>query len=114
MSKRKIDAIEEVEGKGKKEFKDEDDDEGDVLCAICTDSIGSVNCCTTACNHQFHLTCLFKARRSKNNCPICREQLETDLPMIPNQDEEEEGDEDDDNDNSDSETPLGLFIIDYR
>ena len=102
MSKRKIDAIEEVEGKGKgkgkKEFKDEDEDEDedDVLCAICMDLIGSVNCCTTACNHQFHLTCIFQSRRANNSCPICREQFETDLPMIPNQDEEEEEDENED------------------
>lgn len=101
MSKRKIDAIEEVveeEGKeGKKEFKEEVHDE-EMLCAMCHDPVGSVNCCTTACNHQFHLTCMFKARRVNNNCPICREQLETDLPIIPNQGEEE-GDEY----NSDSE-----------
>ena len=103
MSKRKSGAVEEVEGEGKKGFKDkdEDEDDGGVMCAICQDPIGSVNCCTTACNHQFNLSCMFKARRVKNSCPMCREQLETDLPMIPNQDEEEEGDEDDENDNND-------------
>ena len=86
MTKRKVD---EIEVEGKKEMGDED------VCAICIESIGSVNCCTTECNHRFHLTCMAQHLRAQNNCPMCRAVLETGLP---NQNDEEGDDDDEDND----------------
>jgi len=42
-------------------------------CSICLDQIGETNCCTTSCNHRFHLSCF---QKWKGGCPLCRSTTE--------------------------------------
>ena len=48
-------------------------------CAICYETIGKTNVCTTACGHTFCMTCMLKMVRngssSSNSCPMCRAPL---------------------------------------
>jgi hypothetical protein len=61
-------------------------------CPICTEKFDDVNnnFCSTPCHHIFHTSCLLKALKEKNTCPICRnilleEPLDVDEPppLIP-------------------------------
>ena len=55
-------------------------------CPICMDVIGTKNCVTTDCGHQFHANCMFtNIDRNGFKCPCCRAQMiqeddETDTP----------------------------------
>jgi hypothetical protein len=51
------------------------------VCAICMESLDSnKNFARTNCNHSFCLTCLMQALKHKNNCPICRSNIEDEHP----------------------------------
>ena len=44
-------------------------------CPICLDVIGETNCCVTACNHSFCLSCLSISLQNKISCPLCRNEI---------------------------------------
>ena len=50
-------------------------------CPICFEKILETNCATTPCGHKFCVSCIIKAGRANNNCPLCRQPL-TDKPII--------------------------------
>lgn len=43
-------------------------------CIICLEDI-DCDFYITKCNHKFHLNCLNKWYKYKNNCPICRSDI---------------------------------------
>jgi hypothetical protein len=59
-------------------------------CVICYESIGSKNCCTTECGHQFCFKCIATSMQYNNACPYCRASL----VEMPEGDDEEDDDED--------------------
>jgi hypothetical protein len=59
-------------------------------CVICYESIGSKNCCTTDCGHQFCFKCIATSMQYNNACPYCRASL----VEMPEGDDEEDDDED--------------------
>ena len=63
----------------------EDPVEDDVECAICLNSIGNVNCCTTECGHSFCLGCLIKHSKGDPSvkCPLCRQEVTESEPVAP-------------------------------
>ena len=61
----------------KKELKKENQGE----CAICMDELdSSKNFAKTNCQHSFCLTCLVKALKNNNTCPMCRTNIEDEKP----------------------------------
>ena len=57
-------------------------------CAICYETLGNTNVCTTPCGHKFCMTCIVKMVKngssSSNSCPLCRKQLiEQQPPTTP-------------------------------
>lgn len=45
-------------------------------CPICIEPIESnADCCTTLCNNTFHTSCLVKASKALQTCPMCRASL---------------------------------------
>lgn len=44
-------------------------------CCICMDTLQTKNVAVTSCGHKFCLECLLKHYSTKNNCPLCREEL---------------------------------------
>ena len=44
------------------------------ICAICLNNNGTF--IKTVCNHEFHEDCLNEWIKYKENCPICRQNLE--------------------------------------
>ena len=54
-------------------------------CAICYETIGQTNRCTTPCGHTFCMTCILTLVRngssSSNSCPLCRNKL-LDTPVV--------------------------------
>jgi hypothetical protein len=44
------------------------------ICAICLNNNGTF--IKTVCNHEFHKDCLNEWIKYKENCPICRQNLE--------------------------------------
>jgi len=64
-------------GDDKKELKKENQGE----CAICMDELdSSKNFAKTNCEHSFCLTCLVKALKNNNTCPMCRANIEDEKP----------------------------------
>jgi len=57
--------------KHKKNEKEIDD-----ICPICMNDICKVNYVITKCNHKFCFDCLCKACNVKNECPLCRNDIE--------------------------------------
>ena len=55
-------------------------------CAICYETIGKTNVCTTSCGHTFCMTCMLKmvsnGSSSSNSCPMCRAPLLETTPNI--------------------------------
>ena len=50
-------------------------------CAICMDELNaSKNFAKTNCEHSFCLTCLVKALKNNNTCPMCRTNIEDEKP----------------------------------
>jgi len=50
-------------------------------CAICMEKLdASKNFARTNCKHAFCLTCLMRALKNNNNCPICRANIEDEKP----------------------------------
>lgn len=55
-----------------------------VDCPICLKPIDSKeDCCTTKCNHTFHTSCLLKASKTLQTCPMCRANLESGITLRP-------------------------------
>ena len=51
-------------------------------CAVCLEDLGSRNTTTLDCGHSFHYTCIFRWNRTHNNCPCCRQNINTDNSMV--------------------------------
>ena len=66
-------------------------------CSICLEEIKTNDCCTTKCNHTFHLSCLLKSTSKSNFCPNCRFLIKESI--IEDDDIEDEIIEDDDIEN---------------
>lgn len=50
-------------------------------CAICMEKLdASKNFARTNCKHSFCLTCLMRALKDNNTCPLCRANIEEDKP----------------------------------
>jgi len=50
-------------------------------CAICMETLDSEkNFAKTNCKHAFCLSCLVKALKNNNTCPLCRANIEEDKP----------------------------------
>ena len=72
-------------------------------CVICYESIGSKNCCTTECGHQFCFKCIATSMQYNNACPYCRASL-VDMPYGDDESEDDEEDESDDESEEDEES----------
>ncbi len=68
-------------------------------CIICYESIGSKNCCTTDCGHQFCFKCIATSMQYNNSCPYCRASL----VEMPEGDDDEYVAEDSEDDESEEE-----------
>ena len=54
-------------------------------CAICMEELDNVkNFAKTNCGHSFCLSCLVKALKNNNTCPMCRTNIEEEKPQNPN------------------------------
>ena len=54
-------------------------------CAICMEELDNgKNFAKTNCGHSFCLSCLVRALKNNNTCPICRANIEEDRPQNPN------------------------------
>ena len=54
-------------------------------CAICMEELDNgKNFAKTSCGHSFCLSCLVRALKNNNTCPICRANIEEDKPQNPN------------------------------
>lgn len=62
-------------------------------CSICLEEINNNDCCTTKCNHTFHLSCLLKSTTTSNFCPNCRFLIKESII----QDDNNENENDDNN-----------------
>lgn len=51
-------------------------------CSICLNPIMKRDCHVTKCNHTFHKKCLTRWEIEKNNCPMCRCDLSSELMPI--------------------------------
>ena len=50
-------------------------------CAICMEKLdSSKNFARTNCKHSFCLTCLMRALKANNTCPLCRQNIEEEKP----------------------------------
>ena len=46
------------------------------VCPICLEQYDMrTDFCSASCSHSFHLSCLVKAMKQNNNCPVCRQSL---------------------------------------
>ena len=45
-------------------------------CSICLNDMKDTNVVTTSCNHRFCFQCLMDSCKIKNNCPLCRKEIE--------------------------------------
>jgi hypothetical protein len=45
-------------------------------CPICLNEMKDINIVTTSCNHRFCFQCLMDSCKIKNNCPLCRKEIE--------------------------------------
>lgn len=45
------------------------------MCPICLENMKDNNLVITECNHKFCFTCLMKSCENKNECPLCRSQI---------------------------------------
>ena len=66
--KRKIDEENNEESNKKQKIYD--------TCPICLEDIKDNNFVVTKCNHKFCFSCLAKSCHEKNNCPLCRAEIE--------------------------------------
>jgi len=54
-------------------------------CAICMEELDNgKNFAKTNCGHSFCLSCLVKALKNNNTCPMCRTNIEEERPQNPN------------------------------
>ena len=54
-------------------------------CAICMEELDNgKNFAKTNCGHSFCLSCLVRALKNNNTCPICRTNIEEEKPQNPN------------------------------
>ena len=54
----------------------------DKSCPICLNIIGETNCCITACNHSFCLSCLSISLQNNVSCPLCRNEIVPESKVI--------------------------------
>ena len=66
--KRKIDEENYEESNKKQKIYD--------TCPICLEDIKDNNFVVTKCNHKFCFSCLVKSCHVKNNCPMCRAEIQ--------------------------------------
>lgn len=67
-------------GAEKRELKKEHDQTD--TCCICMDTLNpGKNFAKTNCQHAFCLTCLVRALKDNNTCPICRANIEEEKPI---------------------------------
>lgn len=59
-------------------------------CAICYDTLGTTNTCTTPCGHEFCFKCMMEALNHNNSCPCCRSTLKEEVVEEEDSDDEEE------------------------
>lgn len=59
-------------------------------CAICYDTLGTTNTCTTPCGHEFCFKCMMSALNHNNSCPCCRSTLKEEIVEEEDSDDEEE------------------------
>ena len=59
-------------------------------CAICYDTLGATNTCTTPCGHEFCFKCMMSALNHNNRCPCCRSILKEEVVEEEDSDDEEE------------------------
>lgn len=59
-------------------------------CSICLEEINNNDCCTTKCNHTFHLSCLLKSTTISNFCPNCRSLIKESIIQDDNEDYDNE------------------------
>lgn len=53
-------------------------------CPVCLESIAGRNMFTTRCGHQFCADCILNNTEYANTCPLCRENLNIELPNVNN------------------------------
>ena len=53
-------------------------------CPVCLESITGRNMFTTRCGHQFCADCILNNTEYANTCPLCRENLDIELPNVNN------------------------------
>ena len=68
-------------GSGEKKELKKEHDQTDTCC-ICMDTLNpGKNFAKTNCQHAFCLTCLVRALKDNNTCPICRANIEEEKPI---------------------------------
>ena len=75
-------------------------------CVICYESIGSKNCCTTECGHQFCFKCIATSMQYNNACPYCRASL-VEMPEGDDESDDEESEEEEE----DEATPEEIAAV---
>lgn len=53
--------------------------ESELVCPVCLDKIGKINCSVTECNHTFHTSCLLQCN---GLCPLCRADMVKDTDVV--------------------------------
>ena len=80
-------------------------------CVICYENIGSKNCCTTECGHQFCFKCIATSMQYNNACPYCRASLvempygDDDEYVAEDSESDEEEEEESEEEEQDEATP---------
>ena len=61
-------------------------------CCICMDNLDGTRNTTLKCGHQFHTDCILEniARASSNKCPLCRDEMCTEISVTKVKDLEEQ------------------------
>ena len=64
----------EKQGREEEEYQEEED-EGEEVCAICLDDLVDHQCYQTACDHQFHVSCMNSWLDTGSACPLCNQRV---------------------------------------
>ena len=63
------------EKQGRKEEEYQEEDEEEEVCAICLDVLVDHQCYQTACDHQFHVSCMNSWLDRGSACPLCNQRV---------------------------------------